>query len=317
MTRKKSVENGTLWMTLRISFSLLIISIVSMFFSLYNMNISFYFFCFFLSGIALLTTFITSIMHLNRYKEKNFAIVTLVISSLMLIFGLFATIIGGVLYNEDLYSDDINELTCEYPESQYGDECCVVNTDYVIPLCMEETIKLSEQLNYAIENDILSEQKYVTMNNGFQIETPPDYFMASNIKAGILDMPMYLYTNGVHDDGNFSPMILMVIYSLDYYNENIYESYDSFIEGFYSDTNTKLYNEFSVNIDQTEPVFYENDDFDYALLNSTMSVDGYASKTGYAIIKKDEHMFMIIFEAQEPFFTQYYYEFKNMVFSLK
>ncbi|OGJ12778.1 hypothetical protein A3K82_02450 [Candidatus Pacearchaeota archaeon RBG_19FT_COMBO_34_9] len=93
MMKKKNEKKGFIWYSLKISFWALIISlgmifVLSFFMQILNLRLLIPVF-YFIFGIFLLSiplTFIISIIHLIRYKDKTFAIISLVISILFLIF---------------------------------------------------------------------------------------------------------------------------------------------------------------------------------------------------------------------------------------
>ena len=105
-----------------------------------------------------------------------------------------------------------------------GEECCVPNTDYGIPMCLEESTRLSTQLENAMANEELTKEQYETLANKFKVLIPPDYFAARDLKVGIYDMPLYLLS--YVDDEYGTPIILFTFY-FEYPEQSIEEVYDS------------------------------------------------------------------------------------------
>ena len=67
--------------------------------------------------------------------------------------------------------DSTIPVNCEYPKMMIGDECCVPNTDFGIPVCLSEAEKMNEQLNNAVENDILTKEQEETILSKFTLLT--------------------------------------------------------------------------------------------------------------------------------------------------
>jgi len=88
--RKESGKNkGFIWRSLRISFWVMVGTFLLSFWSesfptflIYFVNIICY--------LSILFTFVVSIIHLTKYKEKRFAIVSLVVSSLIILLFFFS-----------------------------------------------------------------------------------------------------------------------------------------------------------------------------------------------------------------------------------
>jgi len=82
---EKKYQNSFIWVGMRIGFFVMIALWFVSFFSPENWDI----FVFTILIASILFTFVLSILHLINYKEKNLAVLILVISSLGIIFWFF------------------------------------------------------------------------------------------------------------------------------------------------------------------------------------------------------------------------------------
>lgn len=211
-------------------------------------------------------------------------------------------IIFIALFGFDFYKS----ASCQYPKMLIGDECCAPNTDFGIPMCNDEAAKMNQQLNYAVENDVLTSEKQENIMGKFTLLVPPDYYAIRNSKAGYYDIPLFL----ISYDENGNALMIRVMYS---------ESSN------YGDTIHDFYYDFKKVLDQsapqaviTEPQFFENEEngFEIAIFNMTANIGGIETFSSQALIKSDNDVLIISYLSDnEDFLDYYYYEFKNMVWS--
>ena len=92
-------EDKKVWIMLRISFWAMVgFTILIYIFPIlwYSTPIYLTYYVLFIIG-SIIFTFVTSLIHLRRYKQKGFAITALVISSLYLLYNLFFIFMGMVM----------------------------------------------------------------------------------------------------------------------------------------------------------------------------------------------------------------------------
>ena len=160
--------------------------------------------------------------------------------------------------------DFFQKASCEYPKMMIGDECCVPNTDFGIPICNDEAAKMNQQLNYAIENDILTTEKTENIMGKFSLAIPPNYYAIKNSKAGFYDIPLFLIS---YDEYGNALMIRVMYSESSNYGETIHDFYYEFKKGLDQSALQAL---------TTEPQFYENEKngFEIAVFNMTANIGG-------------------------------------------
>ena len=134
--------------------------------------------------VSAIFTFVLSIVHLNTYKNKVFAIICLVFSSflVLLMFGGFISVLiedSGKNYEPIQITDDNNELIksyeCNLPNKVIGLKCCIPDPDIAV-MCQNEGKIFSEKFNYAMDNNIYTEGNKVINNEvGISFIEPPNY----------------------------------------------------------------------------------------------------------------------------------------------
>ena len=202
--------------------------------------------------------------------------------------------------------DFFKKASCEYPKMMIGDECCVPNTDFGIPVCLSEAQKMNEQLNNAVEKDILTKEQKETIMNKFTILVPEKYYAIRNVKAGYFDIPLFLISYAENGEA----MMIRVMYSeSSNYDDSIYEFYDGFKDGLDKSAPDAKY---------TEPAFFQNDEdnFEIAIFNMTANIAGIITYSSQAIIKSGKEILIVSYLSEsKELFEYYYYEFENMVWS--
>jgi len=89
------MEDKKVWNMLRIGFWSMIGLVIIMYLPfIYLLNIIAYLAYFFIACGSVIFTFVMSIIHLKQYKQKAFAITSLIISSIFLSFGFLFFMIG-------------------------------------------------------------------------------------------------------------------------------------------------------------------------------------------------------------------------------
>lgn len=207
-----------------------------------------------------------------------------------------------LLYGFDFYKS----ANCQYPKMIIDDECCMPNTDFGIPMCNDEAMKMNEQLNYAIENDVLTTEKSENIMGKFSLMVPPDYYAIRNSKAGYYDIPLFL----ISYDEYGNALVLRVMYSES-------SNYGGTIHDFYYDFKKGL-DDSAPQAITTEPQFYENENngFEIAIFNMTANIGGIETFSSQALIKSyDEVLIISYLSDSKDLFDFYYYEFENMVWS--
>ncbi len=198
------------------------------------------------------------------------------------------------------------QISCSYPKMLIGDECCTPNTDFGIPMCSDEAVKANAQLDAAIKENIITKEGRELLVDKFEVDMPPDYYVIRNIKAGIFQMPLFL----ISYDEEGTPIYFKILYSNSTaYKGNIQDFYLDFERGMLKNNG----------VIPNEPEFYEHKDgkTQIALLNATAALYGTDYKMALALITSDSDLLMIQYVSQEPLFSDYYYEFRNMVWSVE
>ena len=190
-----------------------------------------------------------------------------------------------------------------------AERCCIPNTDFGILMCSDDAIKLSGQLDKAIENDEFTEEHRETLIGGFNILIPEGYYALRNSKMGNFDLPLYLLAYGEDQE---TPLIFNTIY-FEAAEGSIYDTYDSFYDGMLRSMSLH-----SVDTEITGPLFFESDQgIEFFTLNMTKSINGEEEKTSIGLVSKGESNLVIFFTSYEPYFSTYYYEFENMMHSIE
>jgi len=257
-------------------------------------------FCGFFANIIALTLFFfkTKKHHKKGSKEYKSA------RNELILYILIPIIIFGFLFGYDI----IKSARCKYPNMIIGNQCCMPNTDYGMVICQEEAQKISDQLKNAMDNKILTTEHEETIMDNFTILIPEKYYLVRNIKAGIFDIPLFLVTYGEEGEA----MIMKVMYFDSPNNEGTIQSF---------------YYEFMMGVEKTapnntqysEPVFLQNskNNFEYAIVNMTMNVNGVMNYGSQAIIKAENEILIISYASDsKEYFESYYYEFENMINSV-
>jgi len=141
---KKEPKKDYVWYGTRIGFYFLIAYLLlsSIFDSLYENEV-----LAMILTYALISTFVTSIVHLTKYKNKSFAIIALVISSLGLIFFSMGFIIGlsdpSLLYKDEPYVDESGWTVDTY--SLLAVEMC---KNYNLDVSLMNTIITTNELSH-------------------------------------------------------------------------------------------------------------------------------------------------------------------------
>lgn len=202
--------------------------------------------------------------------------------------------------------DFFKKASCGYPKMMIGGECCVPNTDFGIPVCLSEAQKMNEQLNNAVENNILTKEQKERIMNKFNILIPEKYYAIRDIKAGYFDIPLFLISYGENGEA----MMIRIMYSeSSNYGDSIHEFYDGFKEGLDKSAPDAKY---------SEPAFFQNDknNFEIAIFNMTANIAGITTYSSQAIIKSGKEILIISYLSEsKELFEYYYYEFENMVWS--
>jgi hypothetical protein len=201
-------------------------------------------------------------------------------------------IIFIALFGFDFYKS----ASCQYPKMLIGDECCVPNTDFGIPMCNDEA-KKNQQLNHAIENDILTTEKTENIMGKFSLMVPPDYYAIRNSKAGYYDIPLFLIS---YDEYGNAIMIRVMYSESSNYGETIYDFYYDFKKGLDQSTPQAV---------TTEPQFFENEEngFEIAIFNMTANIGGIETFSSQALIKSDNEVLIVSYLSDN--------EVENMVWS--
>jgi len=203
--------------------------------------------------------------------------------------------------------DFFQKASCEYPKMIIGDECCVPNTDFGIPVCLSEAQNMNEQLNNAVENEILTKEQKETIMGKFTLLIPENYYAIRNVKAGYFDIPLFLISYGENGEA----LMIRIMYSeSSNYGGSIEEFYDGFKNGLEKSAPNAQY---------TEPEFLQNNKngFEIALFNMTANVAGTTTFSSQALIKSGDEILIISYLSDDKdFFDYYYYEFDNMVWSV-
>ena len=202
--------------------------------------------------------------------------------------------------------DFFKKASCGYPKMMIGDECCAPNTDFGIPVCLSEAQKMNEQLNNAVENDILTKEQKETIMNKFTILVPEKYYAIRDIKAGYFDIPLFLVSYWENGEA----IMIRVMYSENAnYGDSIHEFYDGFKKG--ADKSAP-------NAKYSEPAFFQNgkNNFEVAVFNMTANVAGTTTYSSQAIIKSGDEILIISYLSEnKELFEYYYYEFENILWS--
>ncbi len=100
---EKGEKKAFVWLSLRISFWIMIglylISLIAILINpdLYLSYLTLWVVLGIIQTISIFFTFVVSIIHLGKYKKKAFAIVALVLSSILLLLFLFGILIGSLI----------------------------------------------------------------------------------------------------------------------------------------------------------------------------------------------------------------------------
>jgi len=123
---------------------------------------------------------------------------------------------------------------------------------------------MNQQLNYAIENDILTTEKTENIMGKFSLAIPPNYYAIKNSKAGFYDIPLFLIS---YDEYGNALMIRVMYSESSNYGETIHDFYYEFKKGLDQSALQAL---------TTEPQFYENEKngFEIAVFNMTANIGG-------------------------------------------
>jgi len=251
---------------------------------------------FFADVISLILRFLHVKKHSKNSKEYKSARNELVLSIIIPI------IIFIALFGFDFYKS----ASCQYPKMLIGDECCAPNTDFGIPMCNNQAAKMNQQLNHAIENDILTTEKIENVMGKFNLMVPPDYYAIRNSKAGYYDIPLFLIS---YDESGNALMIRVMYSESSNYGETIHDFYYDFNKGLDQSAPQAL---------TTEPQFFENEKngFEIAIFNMTANIGGIETFSSQALIKSDNEVLIISYLSDnEELFDYYYNEFENMVWS--
>jgi len=211
-------------------------------------------------------------------------------------------IIFMALFGFDFYKS----ASCQYPKMLIGEECCVPNTDFGIPMCNDEAAKMNQQLNHAVENDILTTEKAENIMDKFSLMVPPDYYAIRNSKAGYFDIPLFLIS---YDESGSALMIRVMYSESSNYGETINDFYYDFKKGLDQSAPQAL---------TTEPQFFENEKngFEIAIFNMTADIGGIETFSAQALIKSGTDVLIVSYLSDnEDLFDYYYYEFENLVWS--
>lgn len=92
----KKEDKNFVWKSLRISFWTMVgLWVISMFLGFVSSSVNWFWISLSLIWlVSVIYTFVLSIIHLNKYKEKGFAITSLVISSLFIILNIVSFFVG-------------------------------------------------------------------------------------------------------------------------------------------------------------------------------------------------------------------------------
>jgi len=252
---------------------------------------------FFADLISLILRFVQVKKHHKReskeYKStRNELILSIVIPLIIFI----------ALFGFDFYKS----ASCQYPKMLIGEECCIPNTDFGIPMCNDEAAKMNQQLNYAIENDILTTEKTENIMSKFSLTIPPNYYAIRNSKAGYYDIPLFLIS---YDELGNALMIRVMYSESSNYGETIHDFYYEFKKGLDQSAPQAL---------TTEPQFYENEKngFEIVVFNMTANIGGIETFSSQALIKSDSEVLIISYLSDnKDLLDYYYYEFENMIWS--
>ena len=238
-------------------------------------------------------------------KRKTYAIDKVFFFSILAIpLVIYLLAFVGTTYETSLNSTI--QASCEYPKMMIGNECCVPNTDFGIPMCNDEAAKMNQQLNHAVENKILTIEKTENIMGKFNLVIPPDYYAIRDAKAGYFDIPIMLIS---YDEYGNSLMIIVMYSESSNYGETIHDFYYDFKKGLDQSAPQAL---------TTEPQFFENEKngFEIAIFNMTANIGGIETFSSQALIKSDNKVLIISYLSDnEELFDYYYYEFENMVWS--
>lgn len=204
-----------------------------------------------------------------------------------------------------------SQPNCEYPKMLIGQECCLPNTDYGFVMCESEAIKLSSQLDNAIDSEQVTSEGYEVLADVFKVLIPPDYYAARNISVGELYLPLYLFS--VFDDEYSTPILMYFVYFEDQ-DKHVQEVYNEFMDGAHSS-----FGGIKDEMQSTEPHYYLlPDNTELVVFNSTINYQDYSSEVAIAIIDNNKGQYLSVFyTTQEPYFTEYYYEFYNILNSME
>jgi len=307
----KTYKEKALWIKILLCVGLFIVAVIlaELFLYLLNPNAtppaetSFIFLGFFADIISLILRFFHARKHHKKEAKEYKSVRNELIITAIVILAVFFFIFG---------SDIIKKSQCQYPNMTIGDQCCLPSTDYGMELCSSDAEKLTNQLKNVIENNILTTEHEETIMNNFTILIPKDYYLARNIKAGYIDILLYLVAYGKEN----KMMEIKVIYSQS-------STYDGTIRGVYNEMIGGMRKTLP-DAQYSEPVFLQNDknNFELALFNVTMpNVKLEDTETtiysSYALIKSGLEVIMIAYTSDsKEFFDYYHYDFENMVTSV-
>ncbi len=238
-------------------------------------------------------------------KRKTYAIDKVFFFSILAIpFAIYLLIFVGITHETLLSST--NQASCEYPHMRIGDECCVPNTYFGIPMCNDEAAKMHQQLNHAVGNKILTTEKTENIMGKFSLMVPPDYYAIRNSKAGYYDIPLFLIS---YDEFGNAIMIRVIYSESSNHGETINDFYYDFKKGLDQSAPQTL---------TTEPQFFENEKngFEIAIFNMTANISGIETFNAQALIKSNNEFLIVNYLSDnEDLFDHYYYEFENLVWS--
>ena len=242
-------------------------------------------------------------------KQKRYEKVLIILATIIVVPIILSAISNSFDSPQDKFRNDFGsvKLSCTYPEMNIGDKCCVPNTDFGIPVCNEEAIKMNQQLDYAIENNVLTNEQKETIMDKFTLLVPEGYYAIRNSTAGDYAIPLFLMNSDYYGNA----IMIRVTYYQSQSGGSIEQFYNDFKKGLDKSVPDAQY---------SKPVFFENNEnkFEIALFNATTKVTGKDTFSSQAIIKSDNEILAISYLSEnKESFEYYYYEFDNMVWSVE
>lgn len=195
-----------------------------------------------------------------------------------------------------------NVVTCN--QDMIGGTCCNASELFPMFMCEDQDDLFLQQINYSIEHDEVTIGESETFMEKFNIYLPEGYYAVRNLKAGEIDVPLFMFASGE----NGEEIDIIVFY---YLTENAQDTIETITE----DYMTGLYNiKNSDFIETTEPKYYQHLDMSIAEFNGWSTTQGSLRRYLYtAIILHDGEVVTISYAAEEPYYSYYIDDFKKMV----